>query len=225
MKKVYSIFLIAIVAMLSTDAVFAQRSRHERELDALYYPRHEIYVHYGSPTVMELVTVLPAPKEFRADTKDQVFSGAPGIGYNFSLNKKFSLGVFGGYSYSKANIYALPPVESSAGEILLYGKGVRSYVGQISANWIYLNEDDLELSTGLYLGVAFWDEDVHFYADKGILEGLITDDFVFPHSNEQWNVSYHFTACKVRYGNTFGVFGELGFGYRGLVNVGLSIKL
>jgi hypothetical protein len=78
MKKVYSIFLIAIVAMLSTDAVFAQRSRHERELDALYYPRHEIYVHYGSPTVMELVTVLPAPKEFRADTKDQVFSGAPG---------------------------------------------------------------------------------------------------------------------------------------------------
>ena len=225
MKKVYSIFLIAIVAMLSTDAVFAQRSRHERELDALYYPRHEIYVHYGSPTVMELVTVLPAPKEFRADTKDQVFSGAPGIGYNFSLNKKFSLGVFGGYSYSKANIYALPPVESSAGEILLYGKGVRSYVGQISANWTYLNEDDLELSTGFYLGVAYWDEDVHFYADKGILEGLITDDFVFPHSNEQWKVSYHFTACKVRYGNTFGVFGELGFGYRGLVNVGLSIKL
>jgi len=225
MKKVYSIFLIAIVAMLSTDAVFAQRSRHERELDALYYPRHEIYVHYGSPTVMELVTVLPAPKEFRADTKDQVFSGAPGIGYNFSLNKKFSLGVFGGYSYSKANIYALPPVESSAKEILLYGKGVRSYVGQISANWTYLNEDDLELSTGFYLGVAYWDEDVHFYADKGILEGLITDDFVFPHSNEQWKVSYHFTACKVRYGNTFGVFGELGFGYRGLVNVGLSIKL
>ena len=225
MKKVYSIFLIAIVAMLSTDAVFAQRSRHERELDALYYPRHEIYVHYGSPTVMELVTVLPAPKEFRADTKDQVFSGAPGIGYNFSLNKKFSLGVFGGYSYSKANIYALPPVESSAKEILLYGKGVRSYVGQISANWTYLNEDDLELSTGLYLGVAFWDEDVHFYADKGILEGYITEDFVFPHSNEQLKVSYHFTACKVRYGDTFGVFGELGFGYRGLVNVGLSIKL
>lgn len=85
MKKIYSIFLVAIVALLSTDAVLAQNNRRQREMDALYYPRHEIYVHYGSPTVMELVTVLPAPKEFSADTKDQVFSGAPGIGYNFSL--------------------------------------------------------------------------------------------------------------------------------------------
>ncbi|MBO7764215.1 MAG: hypothetical protein J6S16_04655 [Bacteroidales bacterium] len=225
MKKVYSIFLITIVALLSTDTVFAQRSRVEREIDAQYFPRHEIYVHYGSPTVMELVTVLPAPKEFNADTKDQVFVGAPGIGYNISLSEDFSLGIFGGYSYSKANIYALPPKGVNADELLLYGIGVRSYVGQLSANWVYFKEDDLELSTGLYLGAAFWDEDIHFYADKGILAGLITEDFDIPHSSEQWKLSYHFTACKVRYGDTFGVFGELGFGYRGLVNVGISIKL
>jgi len=225
MKKVYSILLILVTVVLCANTLSAQQHKHVREIDAQYFPRHEIYVHYGSPTVMELVTVLPAPKEFSADTKDQVFIGAPGIGYNVSLREDFSIGIFGGYSYSKANIYALPPKGVNADELLLYRIGVRSYVGQLSANWVYFKEDDLELSTGLYLGAAFWDEDIHLYADKGILAGLITEDFDIPHSSEQWRLSYHFTACKVRYGDTFGVFGELGFGYRGLVNVGLSIKL
>lgn len=225
MKKVYSILLILVTVVLCANTLSAQQHKHVREIDAQYFPRHEIYVHYGSPTVMELVTVLPAPKEFRGDTKDQVFVGAPGIGYNISLSEDFSLGIFGGYSYAKANIYALPPKGVNADELLLYGIGVRSYVGQLSANWVYFKEDDLEMSTGLYLGAAFWDEDIHLYADQGILTGLITEDFDIPHSSEQWKFSYHFTACKVRYGDTFGVFGELGFGYRGLVNVGLSIKL
>lgn len=225
MKKVYSILLILVTVVLCANTLSAQQHKHVREIDAQYFPRHEIYVHYGSPTIMELVTLLPAPKEFRGDTKDQVFVGAPGIGYNFSLSEDFSLGIFGGYSYSKANIYALPPKGVNADELLLYGIGVRSYVGQLSANWVYFKEDDLEMSTGLYLGAAFWDEDIHLYADQGILTGLITEDFDIPHSSEQWKLSYHFTACKVRYGDTFGVFGELGFGYRGLVNVGLSIKL
>lgn len=225
MKKVYSILLILVIFVLCANTLSAQQHKHVREIDAQYFPRHEIYVHYGSPTVMELVTLLPAPKEFRGDTKDQVFVGAPGIGYNISLSEDFSLGIFGGYSYSKANIYALPPKGVNADELLLYGIGVRSYVGQLSANWVYFKENDLEMSTGLYLGAAFWDEDIHLYADQGILTGLITEDFDIPHSSEQWKFSYHFTACKVRYGDTFGVFGELGFGYRGLVNVGLSIKL
>ena len=225
MKKVYSILLILVTVVLCANTLSAQQHKHVREIDAQYFPRHEIYVHYGSPTVMELVTVLPAPKEFRGDTKDQVFVGAPGIGYNISLSEDFSLGIFGGYSYAKANIYALPPKGVNADELLLYGIGVRSYVGQLSANWVYFKEDNLEMSTGLYLGAAFWDEDIHLYADQGILTGLITEDFDIPHSSEQWKFSYHFTACKVRYGDTFGVFGELGFGYRGLVNVGLSIKL
>lgn len=223
MKKVYLVLLTSVIVLLSSNPIFAQRFRHESELDALYFPRHEIYLQYGTPTVMELVTMLPAPKGFNAETKNQVFTGTPGIGYNFSLNEDFSLGIFGGYSYSKANIYTDVPEASS--DILLYGKGIHSYVGQLSANWVYFSEDALELSTGLYLGVAYWDEDVHFYASEGILQDIITEDFVFPHSSEQWRLSYHFTACKVRYGNTFGVFGELGFGYRGLVNAGISIKL
>ena len=225
MKKVYSILLILVTVVLCANTLSAQQHKHVREIDAQYFPRHEIYVHYGSPTIMELVTLLPAPKEFNGDTKDQVFVGAPGIGYNISLSEDFSLGIFGGYSYSKANIYAFPPKGVNADELLLYGIGVRSYVGQLSANWVYFKEDNLEMSTGLYLGAAFWDEDIHLYADQGILTGLITEDFDIPHSSEQWKFSYHFTACKVRYGDTFGVFGELGFGYRGLVNVGLSIKL
>ena len=46
-----------------------------------------------------------------------------------------------------------------------------------------------------------------------------------PKINDRAEVSYHLTAIKVRYGETIGVFAELGFGFRGLVNVGLSIKI
>ncbi len=100
MKKVYSILLILVTVVLCANTLSAQQHKHVREIDAQYFPRHEIYVHYGSPTIMELVTLLPAPKEFSGDTKDQVFVGAPGIGYNFSLSEDFSLGIYGGYSYS-----------------------------------------------------------------------------------------------------------------------------
>lgn len=224
MNKLYSILLVAISIVLFTDTASAQRFKHAKEIDAQYFPRHEIYIQYGTPTIMELVTMLPAPKGFEADTRGQVFTGAPGLGYNFSFSEDFSMGIFAGYSYSKADVYTLDTAHKMPDQ-LLWAIGVHSYVGQLSANWVYFEQGDLELSTGLYLGVAYWDEDITFYKDKGILEGLLDEDYVVPHSNEYWKMSYHFTACKARYGNTFGVFGELGFGYRGLINVGLSVKL
>lgn len=224
MKKLYSILLVAISVIIFANTASAQRFKHAREIDAQYFPRHEIYIQYGTPTVLELVTMLPAPKGFEADTKNLVFSGTPGIGYNFSISETFSMGIFAGYSYSKADIYTSESAKKMPDQ-LLWGEGVHNYVGQLSANWIYFERGALELSTGLYLGVSYWDEDIIFYKDKGVLEGLLDEDYVVPHSAELWKVSYHFTACKVRYGNTFGVFGELGFGYRGLINVGISVKI
>ena len=43
--------------------------------------------------------------------------------------------------------------------------------------------------------------------------------------NDRLHFSYHITAIKFRYGDMLGGFAELGFGYRGLVNLGLSIKI
>ncbi|MNI31371.1 hypothetical protein D3C73_852540 [compost metagenome] len=38
-------------------------------------------------------------------------------------------------------------------------------------------------------------------------------------------LSYQFTPIAIRYGNKIGIYGEFGFGYLGIANVGISLKL
>lgn len=204
MRKVILFSILA--ALLCSTSVYGQKNRVR---DADYFPRHEIYVQYGTPTVLELVTTLKAPETFEQDTRHHVFTGVAGLGYGFSLNEMISVGIYAGASYSRADICDV----TNGKEDVLYTKGVMSYVGQLSAAWTFYNEGSIQLSSGVYLGVAYWDED---YSNGSI---------AYPHASDQFKVAYHLTACKFRYGDTFGVFAELGFGFRGLVNAGLSIQL
>lgn len=210
-------------SLILSQNSFGQRFKHQSEIDVDYFPKNEIYIQYGSPTIMELVTMLPAPAEkgFKGDTKEQVFTGTPGLGYNFSIREDLSIGIFGGWSYSKASIYTNEDFPQYPNQ-KIYDKGVQSYVGQLSANWLYFTQGDLQISSGLYLGIAYWVEDIDIFFNNPTA-GLQT--LSIPDSNESMRFSYHITACKVRYGDTLGVFGELGFGFRGLLNIGLSIKL
>ena len=219
MKKIY-IILVAVIAtfILSGQDAFARKYKHEKEVDAQYFPRSEIYVQYGSPTILELVTMLKAPTSFEGyETTNQVFTGTPGVGYNFFLRDDLSIGIFGGYSFAKSDI-----CKETSGNIgtRLYSQGVKNYVGQLSANWTYFSVGPLTMESGLYLGVSYMDREIT--KAEGLSPELHNQ---LPKSNEQIKVAYHITACKLRYGNTFGIFGELGFGYRGLVNLGISIKL
>ena len=73
-------------------------------------------------------------------------------------------------------------------------------------------------STGMWLSM---DRDVavkNWDLDQNILDAI-------PSDSRGCQVAYHITVCKLRYGNTFGVFGELGFGFKGILNIGLSIDL
>lgn len=210
MRSLITFSLLAL--LLSTTTAFGQKNR---ERDADYFPRNEIYIQYGTPTVLELVTTLKSPKQLSGETRNHIFTGVAGLGYNFLLRDRFMIGVYGGASYAKADIYYIN--EESSSSYKLYGKGVMSYVGQLSASWIFYNEGSIQLSSGIYLGMAYWDEDITAYTDKNTIN--------IPHASDQFKFSYHLTACKFRWGETFGVFAELGFGFRGLVNAGLSVQL
>ena len=50
-KRILAVLFFSIV----TVGAFAQI---DRVRDSEYYPRNEVYIQYGTPTVMELVTVL-----------------------------------------------------------------------------------------------------------------------------------------------------------------------
>ncbi len=225
MKKIYIICIAVMSALIfSPQDAYARKFKHEKEVDAQYFPRSEIYIQYGTPTILELVTMLKAPVAFKGfDTKNQIFTGTPGIGYNFSVKENLSIGIFAGYSYAQADGCQMDG--NSIGS-KIYTEKVRNYVGQLSANWQYYQEGALTLESGLYLGLAYMDRQVDpLWALSGSypMEEEIKNSI--PKSGQQVKFAYHFTACKIRYGNTFGVFGELGFGFRGLVNVGLSVKL
>lgn len=212
MRKI--ILSLLLITVFATVPSFGQVER-----DSEYFPKNEIYIQYGSPTVLELVTMLKAPNSFKDfETTHQIFSGTPGIGYNFRIRRDLSIGIFGGYSFAQSDI--CPTIGDKVGPAI-YSQSVNNYVGMLSANWTYFQEGALTMESGLYLGVAYMDRDVavkNWDLDQNILDAI-------PSDSRGCQVAYHITVCKLRYGNTFGVFGELGFGFKGILNIGLSIDL
>ncbi len=214
--KLYSIILLL---SLLCYPVFGQKNKVR---DAEYYPRNELYIQYGTPTVLELATTLQSnisSNNGSGESKNYKFTGVGSLGYNFSITEKFAVGVYGGVSYASADLYVTKaPNYNITDPILLYRTGIVSYTGQVSATWTFFSSGAIECSSAAYLGVGFLDETITPY-DTG------SRVFNIPEAKDKWKVAYHLTAIKFRYGEMVGGFVELGFGYRGLVNIGMSVKL
>ncbi|HIZ85303.1 MAG TPA: hypothetical protein IAC04_02295 [Candidatus Coprenecus stercoravium] len=213
--KRQTVISIAFLLLLCTS-VSAQTGRVR---DADYFPRSEIYLQYGTPSVVELTTILNS--EYRSegydgDSRNHKFSGIAAVGYSFFLHPRVSVGLDFGYGYGSADMYItdsdMMPVDEP---IFVCRSTVQSYVTHLSATYVYWQYGPMECSGSLYLGVSWQDE--------SIVRG--NEDFFIPEANDRLRFSFHITAVKFRYGETVGGFAELGFGYRGLVNVGLSIKI
>lgn len=221
MKKIILTSFI-LLSLITFDA-YAQKNRLR---DAEAFPRNEIYIQYGVPTLIELTTIGNKITGFdedgykyRGESQNQKFSGVGGIGYNFGISERFSVGIYGGVSYAGADMYL---TESDARVISepkhMYTSDITNYSGQLSVTWTFFYRGSMELSSAAYAGVSYMDEKIT--APDNIISGVS-----IPKSSQYVNFAYHITALKFRYGEMFGFFAELGFGYRGLVNIGLSIKI
>lgn len=209
-----SIFLTTFIlaSIISSGTIFAQKNRTR---DAEYFPTHEFYVQYGTPTILELTSTL-APHTSKNTNeilpKNIIFSGVGAIGYNFSLSKRISIGMDAGISLASADIYS----SVNDKETPQYSSHIVSYTGQLSMHWTYFEKGAIQVSSGVYAGVNYRDDTVKALTQRPQIEAPSIRPISF---------AYHLTALKVRYGDMIGGFAELGFGYRGLVNIGLSIKL
>ncbi len=210
-----------IIATIFTSLFFIPSiyGQSKKTRDAYYFPRSEFYVQYGTPTLMELATLLNRPIYLEANTLGKVinhsFSGIPGFGYNFFIKQGLSIGIYGGYGHSSADMSVTKSSNSSLPlNRPLYNSDVHSVVGMINLNWSYYQGDSFDFSSGAYVGVNYRDEKI-----KKLIPNNLT-----PTSSTYTKLAYHITALRVRYGETFGVFAELGFGFRGLVNAGISVK-
>ena len=209
------IITAAAALLLMSSAAFAQKNR-VRDVD--YFPRSEIYLQYGTPSLMELTTILSPnfhDEVTNGETRNHKFSGIAAIGYNFFIHPRVSIGLDFGYGYGSSDMYISDVDEfGPVGEPEFMCKAVvMNYSCHLSGAFTYWQQGPMECSGALYLGVNYMDESVR---------NAVSDEL---EPNDHLNFSFHITAVKFRYGDMVGGFAELGFGYRGLLNVGLSIKI
>ena len=209
------ILTAAAALLLISSAAFAQKNM-VRDVD--YFPRSEIYLQYGTPSLMELTTILSPnfhDEVTNVETRNHKFSGIAAIGYNFFVHPRVSIGLDFGYGYGSSDMYISDVDEfGPAGEPEFMCKAVvMNYSCHLSGAFTYWQQGPMECSGALYLGVNYMDESIR---------NAVSDEL---EPNDHLNFSFHITAVKFRYGDMIGGFAELGFGYRGLLNVGLSIKI
>lgn len=209
------ILTAAAALLLISSAAFAQKNM-VRDVD--YFPRSEIYLQYGTPSLMELTTILSPnfhDEVTNGETRNHKFSGIAAIGYNFFVHPRVSIGLDFGYGYGSSDMYISDVDEfGPAGEPEFICRAVvMNYSCHLSGAFTYWQQGPMECSGALYLGVNYMDESVR---------DAVSDEL---EPNDHLNFSFHITAVKFRYGDMVGGFAELGFGYRGLLNVGLSIKI
>lgn len=209
------ILTAAAALLLISSAAFAQKNM-VRDVD--YFPRSEIYLQYGTPSLMELTTILSPnfhDEVTNGETRNHKFSGIAAIGYNFFVHPRVSIGLDFGYGYGSSDMYISDVDEfGPVGEPEYMCRAVvMNYSCHLSGAFTYWQQGPMECSGALYLGVNYMDESIR---------NAVSDEL---EPNDHLNFSFHITAVKFRYGDMVGGFAELGFGYRGLLNVGLSIKI
>ncbi len=212
---VYTISLVFITILLLPKELNAQNKRryNSSDYDYISYQKNEIFIQYGAPTIIELtsnvnsINVPEASKEYKATNSK--YTGVGAFGYNYYINPYFSVGGYFGISEADMTIIDLHIDKASL------KTHVRAYTGMISANWTYFRKGIWEISSGVSAGVCYKDEKYNAQFD-GVSVPVENDRAVF---------AYNLSACKARIGGTIGGFLEVGFGFKGLVNAGLSIRL
>lgn len=210
-------FIVLAASVIWMPAVSSAQKNMVRDAD--YFPRSEVYVQYGTPSVIELSTMLNSEYKsvgYDGDSRNFKFSGIAAFGYSFFILPNFSVGVDGGFGYASADMYItdseLVPISDP---VFVCRSEIKSWSAHLSASYTYWQQGPMECSGALYLGIT--------YQDETIVDG--DTGYFVPEPNDRLRFSYHITAVKFRYGETVGGFAELGFGYRGLLNIGLSIKI
>lgn len=137
--------------------------------------------------------------------ENEISSGAIHIGYNYAISEKFLLGGF----FAFENI--TNDVKSSGN---LIGKNSsKFYTVAIEASYRYVSKEKISLYSGLGIGYSFG----NMQFDSSTTAEASYDD--------KANIfNFQITGIGFRYGNSFGVFAEAGYGYRGIVNAGVSYK-
>lgn len=164
-------------------------------------PRSEVQVGYGlgSATLLiegiaDVLASALVPGSIRS--VNRTGTGPFIVGYNRYVSERFSVGVQGSYINSNATY------TTTSGEF----KGSNRYLtALLRGDYRWLNRG-VQMYSGLGLGGSYLTSDVGGKSDNSL------------------GFAFQVNALGVRVGKRVGAFAEVGFGFNGIVTVGVSAK-
>ncbi|HNR27449.1 MAG TPA: hypothetical protein PKY83_05005 [Bacteroidales bacterium] len=211
MKKLF--FLIAVAACLlplSAGKLAAQYHTY----DYITYDKHEVFLQYGAPTFQELSTqirkVTIVARDGNKYVPDRfVYTGIAALGYNYYTSPYMSLGGYVGISA------AMMEMAKTGTQTAVFKSSVLSITGLVTAHWIYYRTGMWELSAHAAAGITRWIDEQ---------EMIVSGSSDISTDTRKWRFAYHLSPLRVRWGGSFGVFADIGLGYKGIANAGVSVR-
>ncbi|MCO4292275.1 hypothetical protein NF867_05300 [Solitalea sp. MAHUQ-68] len=168
--------------------------------------KNEVYIGYGLGSVQEASETFSDAFVgiFTGEsTETSVKFGPIMLGYNHYLNPKWTIGAL----YSNTSLEGKTTSNSSSID-LSYTSTYNILMAR--SDYRYVNKEKFQLYSGLAAGIAF------------VKAKPINDSDIETSSNTEF--AFQLNAIGLRYGKTFGVFGELGVGNNGIFCFGISAK-
>jgi len=136
---------------------------------------------------------------------DEKSSGAIHLCYNYSVSDKFTVGAVVAYEQINSNV--------SSGNDAIGKMKSKFYTVAIESAFHYMQKENMNLYSGIGLGYSFGNMN---FESSSTQEDSFSDNANMP--------NFHITGIGIRFGKTFGGFAEAGFGYKGVINAGISLK-
>lgn len=197
MKKYLCVILILAIGVITP--VMAQE-KGTGEFKAGYGIVTSTQTMYDIVEIFEMVFTLGS-----ISYPNEKSIGAINLGYNYSVSDRFTLGAAFAYEQIKSDV--------NSGNDDIGNMKSTFYTVALESAFHYMQRDRMNLYSGLGIGYSFGNMD---------FESTSSDEDSF--SDKANMVNFHITGIGIRFGGKFGGFAEAGFGYKGIVNAGISLQ-
>lgn len=203
MKKLSILFSIFC---MSAATVLAQNTHNKHELRIGFSDAIPLTI--GDALLYGFTSGLTSGiAGYTKDTKNDKSSGMWGIGYKYHINNRFSAGMEVSYLSSSKDIN----FKKSDDEYNVHRKSSFLLILP-TAQYHYLNREKLQLYGNIGLGVLNYS----IKEDKDVGSEAFDENYT--------SFAFQVNPIGLRVGKRIGGFAELGFGFKGIINIGASMK-
>jgi len=177
------------------------------------YLHHDILLSYGIPSPDLFKSINSSMLDEQFPDKRYIRDNYSGLGninltYRYvSENEMLFYGISGSYNKTKGEIYNIGQFEGDLTRIFI--------TIAIEGQYRYQNMNKVQLYSGIGIGYTFGSETLVPPSEGGKADS----------SGNINNIAWQINAIGIRIGNSIAGFAEFGYGYKGIVNIGLSIQL